>query len=157
MNDIGETLRLARESTGVSIEEVSKDLDIKEEILENIESGKTGAFKDVFELKEYIVNYTKYLGLDTNKMIDEFNEYMFEYTSKIPIKEIEKTIELQIKEINKTEKVASPYTKKAKKYSNTVYIAIYALVFLMIFVAIFWSIKQITIDKKISTTISYRK
>ena len=64
MNEIGETIKEARESSGVSLEEASKDLDIKTEILENIEDGRTGAFKDIFELKEYIKSYAKYLGLD---------------------------------------------------------------------------------------------
>lgn len=115
MNEIGEELQYARESSGVSLNEASKDLGIKVEILENIEDGRTGAFKDIFELKEYISNYAKYLGLNEDELIDEFNEYMFEYTSKIPIKEIEKTIELKIKEDKKDDEIASPYTKKNKK------------------------------------------
>ena len=157
MNEIGEMLSLAREESGVSLKEASKDLDIKEEILENIEAGRFGAFKDIFELKRYISEYSKYLGLDTTKMIDEFNEYMFEYTSKIPIKEIEKTIELQIKEEDKKNIVASPYTKKAKKYNNFIYIMIYAFIFLLVLFAILWSLKQVTIDKKETTIISYRR
>ena len=156
MNEIGETIKEARESSGVSLEEASKDLDIKTEILENIEDGRTGAFKDIFELKEYIKSYAKYLGLDENKLIDEFNEYMFEYTSKIPIKEIEKTIELKIKEEKKDNHIASPYTKEKKKYNSWVYIVIYIFIFLMVLVAIFWSVKQVTINKNISSSISYR-
>ena len=157
MNEIGETIKEARESSGVSLEEASKDLDIKTEILENIEDGRTGAFKDIFELKEYIKSYSKYLGLDENKLIDEFNEYMFEYTSKIPIKEIEKTIELKIKEEKKDEKVVSPYTKEKKKYNNWVYVVVYVVIFLMIIVAIFWSVKQVTINRSVTDTISYRR
>ena len=127
MNEIGEELQYARESSGVSLNEASKDLNIKVEILENIEDGRTGAFKDIFELKEYISSYAKYLGLNEEELIDEFNEYMFEYTSKIPIKEIEKTIELKIKEEKKEDdEIASPYTKKTKKYNKWVYITIYA-------------------------------
>ena len=114
MNEIGEELQYARESSGVSLNEASKDLNIKVEILENIEDGRTGAFKDIFELKDYISNYAKYLGLNEKELIDEFNEYMFEYTSKIPIKDIEKTIELKLKEEDNTKKIASPYTKQAK-------------------------------------------
>ena len=45
MNEIGEMLKAARESSGVSLNEASKDLDIKVEMLENIEDGRTGAFK----------------------------------------------------------------------------------------------------------------
>ena len=157
MNEIGEALKYARESSGVSLNEASKDLDIKTEILENIEDGRTGAFKDIYELKDYIASYAKYLGLDENQLIDEFNEYMFEYTSKIPIKEIEKTIELKIKEEKKDEKVVSPYTREKKKYNNWVYVVIYVVIFLMIIVAIFWSVKQVTINKSVTDTISYRR
>lgn len=157
MNEIGEMLHLARESSGVSLKEASKDLDIKEEILENIEDGRTGAFKDIFELKEYISSYAKYLGLDATKLIDEFNEYMFEYTSKIPIKEIEKTIELQIKEEDKKDEVISPYTKISKKYNRYVYVIIYVVIFILVLCAMVWSIKQVTVGQNVTTTISYKK
>ena len=111
MNEIGEELQYARESSGVSLNEASKDLGIKVEILENIEDGRTGAFKDIFELKEYISSYAKYLGLDEQELIDEFNEYLFDETSKIPIDIIE-----QAKKEKKedTEELSSPYTKKEK-------------------------------------------
>lgn len=157
MNEIGEALQYARESSGVSLNEASKDLSIKVEVLENIEDGRVGAFKDIFELKDYISSYAKYLGLDDKALIDEFNEYMFEYTSKIPIKEIEKTIELKIKEEKKEEEITSPYTKKTKKYSNWVYIVLYIIVFILVLGAIIWSVKQVTINRNVTDTISYRK
>ncbi len=157
MNEIGEALKYARESSGVSLNEAGKDLSIKPEILENIEDGRTGAFKDIYELKEYIASYAKYLGLDEKNLIDEFNEYMFEYTSKIPIKEIEKTIELKIKEEKKDDKVISPYTKTNKKYNNWVYVVVYVVIFLMIIAAIFWSVKQVTINRSVTDVISYRR
>ena len=157
MNEIGEMLKSARESSGVSLNEASKDLGIKEEILENIEDGRTGAFKDIFGLKEYITSYAKYLGLDDKNLIDEFNEYMFEYTSKIPVKDIEKTIELKLKEEKKEnhDEIVSPYTKESKKYNSWVYIVIYVFIFLMICIAVFWSVKQVTINKNVTDTISY--
>ena len=159
MNEIGDTLRYAREFSGVSLNEASKDLDIKIEILQNIEDGRTGAFKDIFELKNNIANYAKYLGLNSDELIDEFNEYMFEYTSKIPIKEIEKTIELKIKEEKKENEneIISPYTKEKKKYDNKIYVIIYIFILLMIVAAILWSVKQVTIDKNVTNIISYRR
>lgn len=156
MNEIGSLLKDTRESSGVSLNEASKDLNIKVEILENIEDGRVGAFKDIFELKEYIGAYSKYLGLDEQAMIDEFNDYMFEYTSKIPIKEIEKTIEMKVKEEKKDE-VVSPYTRQAKKYNKWVYIVIYAFIFLLVLCALIWSVKQVTINKNVTDTISYGK
>lgn len=118
LNEIGEELQYARESSGVSLNEASKDLNIKVEILENIEDGRTGAFKDIFELKDYISNYAKYLGLNEKELIDEFNEYMFEYTSKIPIKDIEKTIELKLKEEDNTKKLLLHILNKLKNIIN---------------------------------------
>lgn len=154
MNEIGSILKTTRESSGVTIEEASADLDIKEVILENIEDGKIGSFKDVFELKNYIHNYAKYLGLDGDKLIDEFNEYLFEYTSRIPVKEIEKAVN----EIAKDEhQIISPYTKEIRKHNKFYYITIYIVIVLLVIIAIFWSVKQITVDKKVTNVISYVK
>ncbi len=154
MNEIGELFRVTREDAGVTLAEASKDLDIKEVILENIEDGNIGCFKDIYVLKDNIFNYAKYLGIDPDKVINDFNEYMFEYTSKIPIKEIEKQI--QSKENVKRE-VVSPYTKPAKKHSKNVYVLIYSIVIMLVLILVIWSIKEITVNKAVSTTISYIK
>ena len=97
------------------------------------------------------------VSLNEKELIDEFNEYMFEYTSKIPIKDIEKTIELKLKEEDNTKKIASPYTKQAKKYNKWVYVAIYVFILLLVLVAIIWSVKQVTINRNVTDTISYGK
>lgn len=78
--------------SGLTLDEVSKDLEIPVLSLEQIEDGNIGAFKDIFVLKDYLESYAKYLGLDYEDVIDEFNEYMFEKTSKIPMEEIEKAV-----------------------------------------------------------------
>ena len=154
MEEIAELLKQSREESGIGLEEVSKDLEINELVLTNIEEGKIGAFKDIFLLKEHISNYAKYLGLDSDKILDEFNEYLFEYTSKIPVKEIEKTIE-SIKETE--EKVVSPYTFTKPKSKRGVYAIIYILLLILVVLAIFWSVNQITVDKKSAYVVSYRK
>lgn len=156
MEDIAELLRTTREESGLGLEEVSKDLDINEIILHNIEEGKIGFFKDIFELKEQISSYAKYLGLDPEKVLEEFNEYLFEYTSRIPIKEIEKTIELNTKEADE-EKVISPYTLSKPRSKKGLFILTYVLLFILVVLAIFWSINQITVDKKNAYVVSYRK
>ena len=123
MNEIGCLLKSARETSGVSLEEASADLKISPAILNNIEEGNMGCFKDIFELKDYIREYSKYLGINPDKMVDEFNEYMFEATSKIPVKEIEN----QIKEKNKMEatgeiRIMSPYTDNKSRYKTKNYL-----------------------------------
>lgn len=155
MEEIGNLFLLTREAAGVSLKEVSEDLDIEEAILENIEDGKSGAFSDVFVLKEYIANYAKYLGLDADKIIDEFNEYIFEATSKIPIKEIEKQITENKKNEDEENRVISPYTKKTKKVKNGMYLTIYILLVILLILAVFWSVKQVTINNHNANTISY--
>lgn len=153
MESIGSLLKETRESSGVSIDEASIDLNIKSEFIHNIEDGKIGCFKDIFVLKEYLTNYAKYLGLDSKKVIDDFNEYMFEYTSKIPVKEIERLAKKEKKE--ESNKVSSPYTRKPHKYSRNYYITAYLIILLLVVLAIIWSVKQITIDSRVTNDISY--
>lgn len=112
MKEIGEKLKEARESMGITIEEAAGDLKLRPSQLENIEEGNREAFKDVFYLKMFIKNYSKYLGLDYDEMVEEFNEYLFDFTSKISIEDIKKAEKEQRKKEKKlkTVKIASPYT-----------------------------------------------
>ncbi len=155
MNGIGKLFRVTREEAGVTISEASKDLDIKEVILQNIEDGNIGCFKDIYVLKNNIYNYSKYLGIDSDKVIDEFNEYMFEYTSKIPVKEIEKKIQDSVK--NEKKEIASPYTKVSKKRTKNIYILLYSIGIFLFLITLIWSVKQIVIHREVSQTVSYVK
>ena len=105
MKEIGESFKNARETIGISKEEVVKDLNITESQLDNLEDGNVNAFKDVFFLKDLIRKYSRYLNLDEEANIDKFNDFIFSYTSKIPIDEIlEQTREIKILESEKEEK-----------------------------------------------------
>ena len=146
MFEIGELLKNTRESSGLSLKEVSEDLKIKEVMLDNIESGNTGCFKDIFELKEDVLSYTKYLGLNTENMLDSFNEYMFEHTSRIPIKEIEKQVMEQNKE-KQEEKVVSPYSKPMKKYPVKYYVTLYIVAILVVIFILVWCVYQIAMNR----------
>lgn len=156
MNEIGELLKTTREEAGISLEEASSDLEIKPLILENIEAGNIGCFKDIFVLKDYICNYAKYLGLDCDKIIDKFNEYLFEYTSKIPMEDIEKAMEEQKKEETSEMKIVSPYTTTVKEEKNKWIIFVYIALALLVILVVILSIRQITVSNKASTVISYR-
>lgn len=109
MKDIGLKLKEKREENGVSIEEVAEDLKMRPSQIISLEEGKKEDFKDVLFLKYFIRDYAKYLGLDGEALVDEFNEFLFDFTSKIPVEEIEKAKQ---NNVNKKE-VASPYTKDA--------------------------------------------
>lgn len=106
MKDIGLKLKEKREENGVSIEEAAEDLKMRPSQIISLEEGKKEDFKDVVFLKYFIRDYAKYLGLNGEKMVDEFNEFLFDFTSKIPVEEIEKAKSKSVL----TKKVVSPYT-----------------------------------------------
>ena len=145
MIEVGDTLKNSREVSGVTLEEVSTDLDIPLILLEQIEDGNMGAFKDIFELKEYIIKYSKYLGLDPDEIIDMFNNYMFERTSKIPMDKIESAVKEKIEDEEKEKRIASPYTKAVPIFKTTPYIITLVIAVIILVIAIVWSITQITI------------
>ena len=109
VKELGEELSILRKSNGVSREEASSDLGITLTELECLENGNFKVFKDVYELKRIVLAYAKYLGLPEEKIIDEFNDYLFEKTSKISKTDIE-----ELKKKEEEEKVSSPYTKVGK-------------------------------------------
>ena len=118
MKEIGEALKEARENTGLSLEEVSSDLKLRPSQIENIEAGNMEAFKDVFYLKYFIKEYAKYLGLSYDELIDEFNEYLFDYTSKISLEDIKKAAKKADKKDKKQKRIASPYTIERRRRIN---------------------------------------
>lgn len=139
MKEIGETLKSARESMGISIEEAAEDLKMRPSQIENIEEGNMEAFKDIFYLKYFIRDYAKYLGLDYEELIDEFNEFLFDYTSKISLEDIKKAREKN-KSKEKTKKIISPYTLETRKRINIPPYVIYILIGLFIVLIIYFII-----------------
>ena len=118
MKEIGEFLKHARIDNGVSLDEASDDLNLSKDYLENLEEGNVRAFKDVYSLKESVREYSKYLGLDPDKVMDEFNDFMFEHTSKISLEDIMEARKLAKEKENEKPKIISPYTKPIKKKIN---------------------------------------
>lgn len=116
MKEIGLKLKNKREENGVSIEEAAEDLKMRPSQISSLEEGKKEDFQDVLFLKNFIRDYAKYLGLDSEKLLDEFNEFMFDFTSKISLSDIEKAKE-EIESEKKNE-IKSPYTKETKNKIN---------------------------------------
>lgn len=130
MKEIGLKLKLKREENGVSIEEAASDLKMRVSQLESIENGKKDDFKDVFSLKYFIRDYAKYLGLDGEAILDDFNEYLFEQTSKISLEEIEEA-KKEKEEREKNMKILSPYTKTSKD-KKRIFVIVMVMLFLML-------------------------
>ena len=135
MKELGDYLKRTRISNGVSLTEACEDLEFSTSHLENIESGNVKAFKDVYELRESIKLYAKYLGLDSDKVVDEFNGFLFQHTSKISLDDI---LEAQKRKENEEKRVKSPYTieRKAKKnFWPLIYVVLgIALIVFIVFV-----------------------
>ena len=149
MKEMGESFREARETIGISREEVIKDLNITLSQLDNLEDGNANAFKDVFFLKDTIKKYSKYLNLDEDEIMDKFNDFIFGYTSRIPVSDIlEQTREMKILEKqNEENKVVSPYTMK-RKNNNFKYIIIYIVSVICLVFLVLLIINYITSEKE---------
>ena len=130
VKELGQQLRILRKSNGVSKEEASSDLGISTKELECLENGNLKVFKDVYELKKIILNYAKYLGIDENKILDEFNDFLFEKTSKISKEDIKNMAKEEIRK----EKVSSPYTKLTREKHD--YAPIVLLIVFLIFISL---------------------
>ena len=156
MKEIGEKLRLARESMGISIEEASEDLKIRPSQLQNIEDGNKESFKDIFYLKYFIRDYSKYLGLDYEEMVEEFNEFLFDYTSKISVEDIKNADKKHNKDKTKNKKIVSPYTIERRQQHNVPRILIIGAIVLSILLIIYFIVVCVVDkDEEISNSIVY--
>lgn len=157
MKEIGESFKEARETIGISKDEVIKDLNITESQLDNLEDGNINAFKDVFFLKETVKKYAKYLNLDEDSIMDNFNDFMFSYTSRIPVEDIlEQTRELkELEKLKDDNKIVSPYTRK-KKESNLKYVIIYSVSVIILIILVVLIVKYVT-DKQQMEMINYSR
>ena len=153
MKNIGLKLKEKREENGLSIEEVAEDLKMRPSQISGIEEGKTEDFKDVFSLKYFIRDYAKYLGLDGEEMLDDFNEYLFEQTSRISLEEIEEARK-EKEEREKNMKILSPYTMTSKDkkriYILIGVISLIVLVGIISYIAISSQNKNDFVNSKVS-------
>lgn len=135
MKEIGAKLKSTRESTGITIEEVAEDLNYKVSQLEDIENGNYKNFKDKFILKTIVSDYSKYLGLDVEEIVDQFNDFVFESTSKIPLDDIARAS--KIKEKKEDVKIASPYTATEEKNKIPKYVYVILIIILLAAIVLF--------------------
>ena len=141
MKEIGEKLKEAREAMGISISEAAEDLKLEVSQIENLEKGDMETFKDIYYLKYLIRDYSKYLGLNKEDLVNEFNEYLFDYTSKISLEDI-KQAQTIIK--NDDDRIKSPYTIEHKKRPPIFTFTVYALAIIVLVVILIFVIKEIT-------------
>ena len=88
----------------------------------------------MYELKDSIKLYAKYLGLDPNKVVDEFNGFLFQHTSRISLDDIRAA---QKKSDEEKNKISSPYTMEYKEKFNF-WPIIYAVIGIILFIIIIY-------------------
>lgn|GEM_PF-1965407 len=74
MQEIGELLKGARESRGMTLEDVERVTNIRRKYLEAIESGDVGQVPGETQLRGFIRNYAAAVGLDPDRVMDRYRE-----------------------------------------------------------------------------------
>ncbi|MDD3341868.1 MAG: helix-turn-helix domain-containing protein [Bacilli bacterium] len=146
MKEIGERFKEARESIDITVEEAAEDLKVDKSQIENIETGNIKACENVVALKYLIKDYSKYLGLDAEEMLDEYNEYLFDCTSKISLEDIKAAKRRLASKQKEEDKVKSPYTQFRLEHKRYHYLLIGAAL-LMLFMAIYVTVTYIDAHK----------
>ncbi len=148
MKEIGLKLKTKREENGLSVLEVADDLKVTASDISDLEEGLRDNFKDIDKLKTLIGEYAKYLGFDREEMIDKFNEYLFEQTSRISLEDIQKAKEL--KEKKEKNKISSPYTIEKKEKNKVIIGIVVAVILIFVFFISYFLVNKIVMDKKTS-------
>ena len=148
MNEIGKNFKTAREDAGLSLKEVEKDTGIPASFIEQIEEGSIGSFKDIFVLRDYLTTYAKYLVMDESQVLDKFNEYMFEYTTKLPTERIEKEMKKQKLKEEKEEdtstiKISTPYLSFKEKNSYKNLIISLVIIVILVIITLIWAVNMV--------------
>ena len=155
MKDIGNLFKEKREEIGIKLEEAASDMEITIAQLENLEDGNVNAFKDIFFLKELIKKYAKYLNVDEAEVVSEFNDFVFDYTSKIPVEEIEAKVKEIEKETEKEERtrISSPYTRKRVKKAKLKPVFYYSVITVILVTITLILLNLFLSSKRANTTI----
>ena len=145
MKDIAEQIKAARLAIDITIDEAAEDLATDVANLKAIEEGRKDVFKDLLEYKEAIRSYAKYLSLDVDKIIDEFNEFMFDMTSRIPVEAIK-----QAAAEKSAPRVRSPYTMMKSKKHKFLPILVYAGIFILFVIILYLVITSLNADPSLA-------
>ena len=150
MKDIGIIFKEKREEIGIKEEEAAKDLGITLPQLENLEDGNVNAFKDIFFLKELVKKYAIYLNVDEESIMEEFNDFVFDFTSRIPVEEIEQKVrELEKQNEKETRnKISSQYTRKQVRKAKLKPVYYYIIITIILLCMTFIMLNIILGNKK---------
>jgi len=72
MSAIGEQLKKAREQKGLSLADVYSATKIQEDILKKLEEDRFEALPNPIYIKSFLKKYAQFIGLDHEKIIEQF-------------------------------------------------------------------------------------
>lgn len=73
MDDLGATLREARERRGLSLEEVERHLRIRPHLLEALERGDLESLASAVQARGFLRNYAEFLGLEPQLLLESYD------------------------------------------------------------------------------------
>lgn len=115
MTSIGELLQSERIQQGKTLQEVSHALNIKKDYLEDIEKNLYDNIPGAVFIKGFIRNYGNYLGLDGDRLVQQFRDTVEDRTPQPQVRKV--TLRVQAK-ADKAQKV-----KKQGKWPEILIVA----------------------------------
>jgi len=73
MDELGQILREARESRGLTLAEVQSEIRISSRFLEALESGEYEVLPTPVHVRGFLRNYARFLGLDPQPLLDRYS------------------------------------------------------------------------------------
>jgi len=92
MGKVGTLLKDARESRGLTFEEISEELKIHPRFLRALEEGDYGIFADKVHIRGFLKNYAEFLGLDVNQILAFWRREYADSAEEVPIRDVTKPI-----------------------------------------------------------------
>ena len=123
---LGDLLRETREQKNLSLEDIEKGTNIRKLYIKAIEEGDYGKLPGEVFLKGFIKTYGKFLGLDGQKLIDQYKAEKAGIVPE-PAKKVEDTTETKVEatsttsaekeqtKVNSTEEKEAPADDKTKE------------------------------------------
>ena len=101
----------------------------------------------------YITFCAEYLGLSEDKIQDEFNDFLFEHTSKISLDDIMEAKKKKEEEerLENTKKIQSPYTKEYKRKIKKLPFVLAGVIFLLAIIISIVVIKTINREPAVTS------
>lgn len=74
---MGSVLKAEREKRGLTVKDIERETSIRAKYLEALERGKYDALPGEVYVKGFIRNYAEFLGLDAEKLVQEYREEIY--------------------------------------------------------------------------------